>query len=380
MTDNIIDMKRFIVLSLALASAVSLCAQHRADQQKLNDPASSTLILLGDPQAYVKYDINQPLLDLQMAWVYDNIDNLNMKAVLCVGDLVEQNDNNALNRNMLNQTSRQMWEAVSKSFKWIDGKVPHLHSPGNHDYGFKHSEDEHTFFPDYFTAERQGKVLLDCLVEEFPNREGRASLENAAFQFELPGWSRKILVITSEFAPSDAAVQWAKDLCLSDKYKDHIVIYMTHSYMTCHGRCKNALIKKEKYPLTQKEGNNSGVQLWEKLVSQVPNIRLVLCGHHGHGPEKKDGKRIDRNDWNVGWRVDENIHGNKVHQMMFNVQTLGGGWEGNGGDCWLRILEFMPDGRTVKVSTYSPLFGISPSTRHLAHRTADYDRFDFVIE
>lgn len=380
MTDNIIDMKRFIVLSLALASAVSLCAQHRADQQKLNDPASSTLILLGDPQAYVKYDINQPLLDLQMAWVYDNIDNLNMKAVLCVGDLVEQNDNNALNRNMLNQTSRQMWEAVSKSFKWIDGKVPHLHSPGNHDYGFKHSEDEHTFFPDYFTAERQGKVLLDCLVEEFPNREGRASLENAAFEFELPGWSRKILVITSEFAPSDAAVQWAKDLCLSDKYKDHIVIYMTHSYMTCHGRCKNALVKKENYPLTQKEGNNSGVQLWEKLVSQVPNIRLVLCGHHGHGPEKKDGKRIDRNDWNVGWRVDENSFGNKVHQMMFNVQTLGGGWEGNGGDCWLRILEFMPDGRTVKVSTYSPLFGISPSTRHLAHRTADYDRFDFVIE
>ena len=123
MTDNIIDMKRFIVLSLALASAVSLCAQHRADQQKLNDPASSTMILLGDPQAYVKYDINQPLLDLQMAWVYDNIDNLNMKAVLCVGDLVEQNDNNALNRYMLNQTSRQMWEAVSKSFKWIDGKV-----------------------------------------------------------------------------------------------------------------------------------------------------------------------------------------------------------------------------------------------------------------
>ena len=380
MTDNIIDMKRFIVLALALASAVSLSAQHRADQQKLNDPASSTLILLGDPQAYVKYDINQPLLDLQMAWVYDNIDNLNMKAVLCVGDLVEQNDNNALNRNMLNQTSRQMWEAVSKSFKWIDGKVPHLHSPGNHDYGFKHSEDEHTFFPDYFTAERQGKVLLDCLVEEFPNREGRASLENAAFEFELPGWSRKILVITSEFAPSDAAVQWAKDLCLSDKYKDHIVIYMTHSYMTCHGRCKNALVKKENYPLTQKEGNNSGVQLWEKLVSQVPNIRLVLCGHHGPGPEKKDGKRIERNDWNVGWRVDENIHGNKVHQMMFNVQTLGGGWEGNGGDCWLRILEFIPDGRTVKVSTYSPLFGISPSTRHLAHRTADYDRFDFVIE
>ncbi len=40
--------------------------------------------------------------------------------------------------------------------------------------------------------------------------------------------------------------------------------------------------------------------------------------------------------------------------MMFNVQILGGGWEGNGGDGWLRILEFLPDGRTIKVRTYSP--------------------------
>ena len=66
--------------------------------------------------------------------------------------------------------------------------------------------------------------------------------------------------------------------------------------------------------------------------------------------------------------------------MMFNVQTLGGGWEGNGGDGWLRILEFLPDGKTVKVRTYSPLFGISNLTKHLAHRTGPYDRFDFVIE
>ena len=43
------------------------------------------------------------------------------------------------------------------------------------------------------------------------------------------------------------------------------------------------------------------------------------------------------------------------------------------------ILEFMPDGRTVKVSTYSPLFGISPSTRHLAHRTGKLDQFDFKL-
>lgn len=371
-------MKRIFICTLLSIVTVSMSAQHRADRQQLIDPASSSMILMGDPQGYVKYDLNQPLLDLQMSWIYDNVDNLKIKAVVCVGDLVEQNDNNALTRTMLNQTSTQQWEAVSRAFRWIDGKVPHLHSPGNHDYGFKAAEDEHTFFPEYFTAERQGKVLLDCLVAEHPNREGRASLENAAYEFQMPGWSRKILVVTSEFAPSDAVVEWAKGLCLSDKYKDHIVFYVTHSYMKCHGKCKNARIPTEKYPLTQKAGNNSGEQLWDKLISQVPNIRLVLCGHHGHGLDKKTNQ--DRYDWNVGWRVDENVAGNKVHQMMFNVQTLGGGWEGNGGDCWLRILEFMPDGKTIKVRTYSPLFGISKLTRHLAHRTSELDQFDFVIE
>ncbi|MDE7127167.1 MAG: serine/threonine protein phosphatase, partial [Bacteroidales bacterium] len=82
----------------------------------------------------------------------------------------------------------------------------------------------------------------------------------------------------------------------------------------------------------------------------------------------------------VAYRVDRNAAGRPVHQMMFNVQMLGGGWDGNGGDGWLRILEFMPDGKTIKVRTYSPLFGISPSTRHLACRTGSIDQFDMVVE
>ena len=38
------------------------------------------------------------------------------------------------------------------------------------------------------------------------------------------------------------------------------------------------------------------------------------------------------------------------------------------------------DGKTVKVKTYSPLFGISPSTKHLAHRTGACDQFDMLID
>ena len=98
---------------------------------------------------------------------------------------------------------------------------------------------------------------------------------------------------------------------------------------------------------------------------------MVLCGHTGVPGEFEDS---------VAYRADKNSAGKTVHQMMFNVQILGGGWEGNGGDGWLRILEFLPDGKTVKVKTYSPLFGISPTTKHLAHRTGACDQFNMVIE
>ena len=78
----------------------------------------------------------------------------------------------------------------------------------------------------------------------------------------------------------------------------------------------------------------------------------------------------------MAYRVDKNSAGKDVSQMTFNVQYVGGGPEGNGGDGWLRILEFMSDGKTIKVRTY----GISKLTRHLAHRTAPYDQFDIILE
>jgi hypothetical protein len=81
-------MKKYILLSLALCLGIVAAAQQRADRQNLTDPESTSIILLGDPQGYVKYDLNQPIFDLVTAWIADNIDHLNIEAVLCMGDLV----------------------------------------------------------------------------------------------------------------------------------------------------------------------------------------------------------------------------------------------------------------------------------------------------
>lgn len=359
-------MKRLHILLLACCGLPFLAeGQHRADRQQLSEKDSFSMILLGDPQGYVKYAVNQPVFDLCTAWIADNIDNLHIRAVLCTGDLVEQNENIVADRKMLDRTSREMWQASSRAFERLDNKVPYIISCGNHDYGYRRAENGRTNFPDYFPFERNS-AWRECCVAAYPNRAGRASLENAAFEFSDPNWG-KLLVVTTEFHPRDEVLGWIGELIAREAYAAHRVLFMTHGYLTNGPNAKH--IEKDGYGITP---GNAGAEIWRKLVKPSRNIGLVICGHTANG----NGAFAD----NVSYRVDRNDAGREVHQMMFNIQTLGGGWEGNGGDGWLRILEFLPDGRTIRVRTYSPLFGISPSTKHLASRTEPFDQFDIVLK
>lgn len=355
-------MKRIIILlSLCIMAMMPAAAQDRADQQHLLQPGAFTFILVGDPQGYTKYDINQPLFELTTVWCADNIDNLKVKAVLFTGDLIEQNENIVKNRKMLNQTSKQMWEWASHCLKRLDNKVPYIISPGNHEYGYVRGDEGFTHFPEYFPMERNSK-WEGCLVAAMPNRMGTVSLENSAYEFSDEKWG-KILVVTTEWAPRDEVLEWVKGL--SKKYKDDTLIFMTHSFLKERTAERTA---NENYKISPR---NYGQDIWEKCISKCDNIRLVICGHEGHPGEFED---------NVAYRVDKNDSGKDVHQMMFNIQCLGGGWEGNGGDGWVRILEFEPDGKTISVRTYSPLFGISPTTKQFAHRRGKCDEFNMTID
>ncbi len=372
MKNNRTMKTRYLLLYIAalVCNTVGL-AQNRADRQQLQDPGSFMIAVMGDPQGYTKYDINQPLYELTTAWIADNVEHLNIKAVLFTGDLVEQNENIVRNRNMLNQTSRQMWEWSSHCLERLDNRVPYMISPGNHEYGYVRGDEPFTHFPDYYTYERN-RCNADVLVSTFPNRMGRASLENAAWELETDHWGR-LLIINLEWAPRDEVLAWAKKLCESKTYKDHKAIVLTHTFLceTTAERTDN-----ENYKITPR---NWGQGIWDKLVYPCANIRLVVCGHTGHPDYDRPGSPQDFVN-NTAYRCDKNSAGRSVHQMMWNIQCLGGGWEGNGGDGWLRLLEFMPDGRTIKATTYSVLFGISPTTRHLAHQTDSCCQFDMVID
>ena len=58
-------MKNRIILCLGcLLAFLQLRAQVNTNQQHLCNPNSFSIVLLGDPQNYVKYDYNQPVFEL----------------------------------------------------------------------------------------------------------------------------------------------------------------------------------------------------------------------------------------------------------------------------------------------------------------------------
>ena len=301
------------------------------------------------------------------AWVAAHKDVLNIKAALCTGDLVERNDlltkfdpdKKTVNGDT---PSMDMWRKIARAFGRLDGVMPYILATGNHDYGYVSSENRNTKFPEHFPI-LKNPCWQNCLVSAAPNAAGIMSLENAAYEFEDKNWG-KILVIALEFAPRDCVLEWADKLAKSEKYKSHKAIVITHSIIDILQNCEAEIIKKENYKLP---GPNWGEAVLRKLVFNSDNIKLVLCGHSGFP------KRF------MADLVYKTASGRSVPVVMFNPQSCGG-WDANGGDGWLRIMEFLPDGKTISMRTYSPLFGASETTQRFAWKTDRDGQFKITIE
>lgn len=355
---------RTILITLIAFTWICNASFAQSGQPKLENENSWTMIVLPDPQTYVKFEQNQPAFELMTRWIKLNKEKLNIELVLCEGDLVEQNNIPVGDGVNGNQNSVQQWTAVREAFSVLDAVVPYILCTGNHDYGSKAAENRYSQLNSYFPP-NEIKSTKSILTEMLPNFSGEPTLENAFYEFVSPH-GIKYLVASLEFNAREAVVHQAREIFSREKYHDYRGIILTHSYMKSMAD-NNILIEKEGYKV---KDVTHGKQLWERVIAPSENIEMVFCGHiAGTGGFEQ----------NVGYRKDLNSGGKEVHQMLFNAQADGGGWQGNGGDGWLRILEFLPDGKTVIVKTFSPLFAFSPTTIDKAWRNEAYDNFEFKL-
>jgi len=277
-----------------------------------------SVILLPDTQYYTKY---YPEIYLkQTRWIADNRDSLNIKFVVHLGDITQDN-------------SLVQWQVADKAHQILDrAGIPYSLIPGNHDMtgdGFGQKRDT-VFFNRYFGPERfAGKTWYGGHLD--PGNENNYSFFN--------GGDLKFMVIGLEFAPTQAALEWANEIIR--QFRDHHVIVVTHCYLAkspagatgAGGYQKNCA---EKYHPDGSEGDT----VWEKLVRQHRNIFMVLSGHV-HDVEHR--ARIGN-------------AGNPIHEILTDYQSEypeGDIDKPKSGNGWLRILQFFPEENRMDVRPHS---------------------------
>ncbi|HLA85411.1 MAG TPA: metallophosphoesterase [Thermoguttaceae bacterium] len=297
-------------------------------------PGSWTLVILPDTQHYS--ETFPGLLRLQTQWIVDHRDKRNIAYVLQNGDIT-------------NRGTRIQWERASRGMGILDGVVPYAIVPGNHDYpnGGK-SAARTILMNDYFPPSR---------FEKWPTFGGTMTpgrIENNFHLFEAGG--KKWVVVGLEWGPRDKTLAWADGILR--KYADRKAIVFTHAYLYDDSTRYDWAAKSNRQrwnPHSYKTagGMNDGEEIWNKLIRKHANVFLVINGHVcGDG---------------LGFQVSKGDHGNPVNEMLvdYQVQPIGGG-------AWLRLLEFLPDGKTVQAKSYSPLYE--------TYKTDSQNQFVFTVE
>jgi len=310
--------------------AVSVCASDRARGQKLPwKEGSTTIAVLPDTQYYsTKYPDN---FEAQTRWIAENHQKRNIVYVWHLGDITQHD-------------SPTQWELAKRCFGMIEGKVPYLLVPGNHDYSS--SAPRSSRLSEYFPVEK---------IEQWSMFGGvchKGKLDNNYHLFRIG--DQEWIALGLECGPREEVVEWANKVL--DQHADRYAAVVTHAYLFRDNvRYDYTKGSQRASPHGFAGDGNDGEELWKKLIRKHKNVMIVISGHVATGGPTGS------------YLASKGDHGNVVHQMMTCYQKLP-----RGGLGYMRTLEFLPDGKTVQVRTFSP----SKKTT----RTSELEDFTFKLQ
>ena len=280
-----------------------------------------TIVVVPDIQHLTLY--YPEVLDDLVDWILNNAQGGNIQFMIQVGDLTEKN-------------TALEWQFVQDSFAKLDGVVPYIFVPGNHDYMDMPYLRDTTFFNEYLSYSKYSTFPI------FGGAYEEGKLDSAYYYFTTD--DATYLMMCLDFVPRDPVIEWANDVVAANP--DCRVIVVTHSYLSYDGSYDDS----SGYDVA---GNN-GQNVWDKFASQHANIIMVLCGH------------IHYDD--LVMRVDRSIYGNAVPQLLVDAQDMDYYHEGVG---MVALLTFSNNGYDVAVNWYSVKEG---------KLFRDWNQFTFLIE
>lgn len=252
-----------------------------------------TIIVLPDTQLAVQ-DYPE-FFQSQVDWIITNKEELNIKLVIHIGDVVQRPENHSQYQTALGQLSR------------ID--IPMFIVPGNHDML--------DYFPDGSEVQNGSDYSIFNQYFGDPNKVSTIKLDE------------EYLLVGLEFCPSDDVLSRADEIISQNK--DKKVILVTHAYMGISGRSTiNHPLNCGQAPERFEKDWNNGEDIYQELVKKHDNIFMVHSGHF-FGQSRITDCRDEK----------------PTHQILQNYQYLP-----NGGEGILRIYNFKEE--EIMVQSYAP--------------------------
>lgn len=345
-------------------------------------PDDFTIAIVPDPQYYndlryrlynLYWNVTAPHTDLthhfqtQMRWIAshgpEHTPNSNhtgedgsgvsapIRLVLFMGDLTQSD-------------ALEEWAVVKQGLTTLaDAGLPFCVVQGDHDLGHTHAPQLPPYF--FMKASHRGSEMNNQLSgwvrARSPHLVGTfdGQISNAHYQITIG--TMRLVVLSLEFKPRDAVLQWAGGVLSA--HRTHTAIVITHSYLND----TNLQHRTTEHPLSDGSNSvegNSGTGVWSKLVSQHRNVAMVLCGHMdgvryelstapAPAPTPATGPPLThRNDGDGEASSGARREVHQVHEIMSNFQQ----WPQGGGG-WLRYMTVQPSRDRVAVRTYNPSTG-----------------------
>lgn len=169
------------------------------------------------------------------------------------------------------------WEykIVAEQLKRLDGVVPYSVIRGNHEwdpYLVKYLPYEN--FKDMYEGAYDTDDAHESLYIE--NGYYGGSILNNWQTFKAG--DTDYLMLGLDYFPRDDELAWAKHIV--DSHPNHNVIITTHGFLYINGELLDTSVSEnlDGY-VAGDSGYASETRIWNQLVSQCDNIKLVLCGH-----------------------------------------------------------------------------------------------------
>ena len=250
-------MKNTIYYLLVSLFCFCSCDSYQLASQKEGLDSSGRIVIVPDIQFYTDNEEKFIYLDAIVNYCKEEQDKIYF--LLQTGDVTNNNQ-------------PVQWENSQKLFFSQLPKVfPTIFCLGNHDYGDNGSSNKRqSLFPAELTP------IMDTVMNN--------SLWDNYLRYVMVE-KKKIAVLSLEFAPRNETLEWANGVIKANSNTP--IIILTHAFLNNSGKifdasdslCDNKY--SQKYYKMSGDYLNDSQEIFDKIIYNNPNVKMVICGHCG---------------------------------------------------------------------------------------------------